>query len=54
MIEEDELSRAARHCDSAAEGLVSDEPPPLLEDDMAPLDDDQLERGKDRGGIPDF
>ena len=54
-IEEDEISRVVRHSDSAAEGLVSDEPPPLLEDNMAPLDDDadQPGRGEDRGEMPD-
>ena len=55
-IDADELSMVVRHCDSAAEGLVSDEPPLPLEDDMEPLEDDadQPGGGEDRGEMPDF
>ena len=54
-VEEEGLSRVVRHCDSAAEGIFRDEPPLLLEDDMAPLDDDtdQPDRGEDSGEMPD-
>ena len=44
-VEADDLSMVARQCDSAAEGLVVGAPPLLLEDDMAPLDDDADQPG---------
>ena len=51
-----ELSRVVSHCDRAAECLLGEEPQILLEDDMAPLDEDPdlSDDGADLGDMPDF